>query len=432
MANVNWSEILFQIKKAKGKEKQDVLEKYKDSEILKEILIFLNDNKITTGISSKKLSKTVHLIDGAAKLYDIKMVMEYLKKWNTGKDIDVLAVQQYLHHIEDSGEKKLAIGIITKDLPLGISASTINKVYPGLIEEFKLMKGKKYEGELITEPFTVSLKLDGSSATCFNLEDETYFLSRSGLIIEGLDHIIDFYRTYLPKGFVYCGELLKKNYDELEHGKLFQETMSLASKKDTDKSELQHIIFDMIPYDQYRSKKFDQTFKERVQKIQNVVEKHYNPYCEYYADVEHIPYYYKGITNNEAIAPLLEKVNSIGLEGLMINLDNSFYKFGPQKSLLKVKEFYTMDLLVIGFTEHIRGNKVGSLLVDYKGSKVGVSGITDELRDKWWKNPNEIIGKVIETKYFRATTDVDGKPSLRFATFVGIREDKTFEDISYE
>ena len=118
--------------------------------------------------------------------------MENLKKYNTGKDFDILTIQNYLDSINVDKTREMAIGIITKDLPLGISASTINKVYPGLIEEFKLMKGKKYEGELITEPFTVSLKLDGSSATCFNLEDETYFLSRSGLIIEGLDHIIDF------------------------------------------------------------------------------------------------------------------------------------------------------------------------------------------------------------------------------------------------
>lgn len=432
MANVTWSEILFQIKKAKGKEKQDVLEKYKDSEILKEILIFLNDNKITTGISSKKLSKTVHHIDGAAKLYNIKTVMDHLKRWNTGKDIDVLAVQQYLHYIEDSGEKKLAIGIITKDLPLGISASTINKVYPGLIEEFKLMKGKKYSGEEITEPFTVSLKLDGSSATCFNLEDETYFLSRSGLILEGLDHIIDFYRTLLPLGYVYCGELLKKNYDHLEHGKLFQETMSLASKKDADKSELQHVVFDMVPYDQYKSKKFNEPFTIRRLNIEHYVGKPYDPYSDIFINVENIPYYLVGSDDNSLILPLLNKVNKDGLEGLMININKDLYKFGPQKSLLKVKEFYTMDLLVTGFTEHIRGNKVGSLLVDYKGSKVGVSGITDELRDKWWKNPNEIVGKVIETKYFRETTDSDGKPSLRFATFVQVREDKNFEDVSYE
>src|SRR5699024_6064536 len=107
-------------------------------------------------------------------------------------------------------------------------------------------------------------------------------------------------------------------------------------------------------------------------------------------------------------------------------------KFGPAKGLQKVKEFYTMDLLVTDLTEHVRGNKVGSIVVQYKDNIVGVSGIEDELRVAWWNNPSDIVGKVVEVGYFRKSNDKNGKESLQFPSFIRVRHDKTSEDISYD
>ena len=61
-----------------------------------------------------------------------------------------------------------------------------------------------------------------------------------------------------------------------------------------------------------------------------------------------------------------------------------------------------------------------------------MSGITDELKELWWNNPNEIIGKIIEVKYKAITKDSEGKESLQFCGFIRVREDKTEDDISYE
>lgn len=432
-----WFQILQEIKDAKGKEKQLVLEKYKDNEQLQEVLLFLNSPRIVTGISSKKWKKQHDKINTELDGTDIvDAVMEYLKVYNTGRDLDITNVKAFIGNASDE-EQEWLVKLITKDCPIGISASTINKVWPNLIPVFKLMKGKKYEGLDIKQDFVISLKLDGNSATVFNLEEETYILSRSGAVMEGFQHIVDYYRENVPLGNVYCGEFIQKNYDNLEHGELFRVSNGIVNSKDKDKSSIQHIVFDVIPYDEYKSTKFKKSFKDRKLYLESNLEKYF-PYCNEeelkagydFLDVMHIPHYYEG-NNNLEIEKWMDKMSDLGLEGLMINIADDKYKFGPQKSLLKVKDFYTMDLEVIDVKEHVRGNRVGAFIVDYKGFEVGVPSMKDELRNYYWKNQDEIIGKIIEIKYFRETEDKLGNKSLRFPSFVRVRDDKTLDDVSY-
>ena len=58
---------------------------------------------------------------------------------------------------------------------------------------------------------------------------------------------------------------------------------------------------------------------------------------------------------------------------------------------------------------------VGSLIINYKGSKVGVgTGLSLVQRKRWYEHPEEIIGKQICVKFFEETIDQNGNPSLRF------------------
>lgn len=428
---MEWYDILLEIKNATGKEKKVVLEKHKDNQLLKDVLVFLYSPRVTTGISIKKLNRELIDFEEKENITSIQELMKYIKENNTGKDKDVLNCLRYLNSIHNELEKETTWFLIQKDLPLGISASTINKVFPLLIDDFKLMKGKAYKGEEIKDEFTLTLKLDGNSATVFNLEDETYILSRSGAKILGLEYIEEHYRNNIPLGYVYCGELLFKNYEKLDHGKLFQKTNGIVNSKKEDKSGLQHVVFDMVPYEQYKNKKFTETFKQRRENMKEAIEFEYFYNSSSFQDVEYVTSYYVG-TDYKMIDFYVNYVNEKNLEGLMLNINDALYKFGPSNNLLKVKEFYTMDLFVVGMKEHIRGNMVGAIEVDYKGYAVFVSGIKDEDRKSWWKNPEEIVGKIVEIKYFRETTDKHGNLSLRFPSVVRIRDDKTYDDVSYE
>lgn len=434
METKKWYQTLLDISNASGGAKLEILKNNTSNRTLRDVLHFVYNPRITTGISEKKLTKEVDRSNAFASLSSIYDLMEYLESNNTGTNEDVAFCQEYLECLSNSIERDMTRAIILKDLPIGISASTINKAWPDLVPVFKLMKGKKYEAKEIDVPFTLSLKLDGNSATVFNLKDETYILSRSGATMEGLEHIEQYYREQLPLGYVYCGEILAYNKDGLDHSDLFRLSNGIInSKKLEQKIDTQHIAFDRVPYHEYKAGKFTEPFKTRRDDLIELL-KEYHPYASVSFDkpVMRVPYYYEGVLDNDIITNTLKNVNSNGLEGLMLNFDDDLYKFGPAKGLQKVKEFYTMDLLVVGITEHVRGNKVGSILVDYDGNRVGVGGIIDELRDKWWNNPQTIIGKIVEVGYFRKSKDKNGNASLQFPSFIRIRGDKTYEDVSYD
>ena len=116
----------------------------------------------------------------------------------------------------------------------------------------------------------------------------------------------------------------------------------------------------------------------------------------------------------------------------MINLADEPYQFTRTNALLKVKVMQDADLLITGVQEgtgKYKG-KLGSLIVDYKGTPVGVgSGLSDELREEIWDNQNNYIGRVAKIQYFEETHGEDGLPSIRFPVFIELREVE--KEVSY-
>lgn len=57
------------------------------------------------------------------------------------------------------------------------------------------------------------------------------------------------------------------------------------------------------------------------------------------------------------------------------------------------------------------------------------SGFTDEQRNYYWNNPDEIVGKIITVKYKEETKNKDGSYSLQFPVFQTVRFDKAEPNI---
>ena len=155
--------IFKELQESSGKRLQEILEEHKDNELLKKVLWFVYNPYIVTGLSSKKINKIVNKQIKYAPAKTIEEVFEYLQEHNTGTDIDIAYVLEF---IQGKPDQEMYEQIFTKELKLGITSKTINKVFPNLIPEFNVMLAEKYWDRMAeldeTNPdIIITQKLDG-------------------------------------------------------------------------------------------------------------------------------------------------------------------------------------------------------------------------------------------------------------------------------
>lgn len=154
--------IFKELQESSGKRLQEILEEHKDNELLKKVLWFVYNPYIVTGLSSKKINKIVNKQIKYAPAETTEEVFEYLQEHNTGTDIDIAYVLEF---IQIKPDQEMYSQIFTKELKLGITSKTINKVFPNLIPEFNVMLAEKYwdrmeELEETNPDIIISQKLD--------------------------------------------------------------------------------------------------------------------------------------------------------------------------------------------------------------------------------------------------------------------------------
>jgi DNA ligase-1 len=343
--------------------------------------------------------------------------MEYLIANNTGSDKDISITKRFIEkqpiEVQDFYKE-----IVTKNLKIGCTAKTLNKVFgDGFIPEFNVMLAKKFEGE-ISGDFIITPKLDGVRCVIVKNGNSTTIMSRQGQIIEGLIEIVD-ESNQLEPNMVYDGELLATNTEDLPSDQLYKKTMKLSSKKG-NKTDLEFHCFDMLPIDEFtkgQSKLGCHERKLNLEKIQDLNLKH----------IKVVPVLYKG-----GDISMINKFLNIAIdkkqEGIMLNTIDGKYQCKRTKELLKVKQMHTMDLIVSSVEEGEGKykNMLGRLNVEFKNNIVGVgSGFTDLQRKEIWDNKEKYIGLVAEVQYFEISQDSKTKlESLRFPVFKQFRSDK--------
>jgi DNA ligase-1 len=112
---------------------------------------------------------------------------------------------------------------------------------------------------------------------------------------------------------------------------------------------------------------------------------------------------YKIVATDNNIKKYLEKFLSDSFEGLMIRQLNIPYENKRTWQLCKCKVFEDEEFKLIGFDEDVRGNFVGSfVLQDDAGNifRAGASGQSVDERTEMWNNKNKYIGKMATIEYF--------------------------------
>lgn len=410
--------------------KCEFIKAHRDDTYFKRFLYFALNPMLTYNISKKSTDKLMaeENFDGQKLIFfnDIFECCEHLSRLRGMDDATLRQVKMLLNvKYPEIDERELYIQLLSKKVRLGIAAKTINKIIPNLIPEWEVQQAytvEKYPLKEGTE-FWLTQKLNGARATLY----EGQLLARSGMPYKGLEHITDALSWLRVAGFVADGELTLKDKGNLSDNEAFRVSTGILNSDNVNKTVICYTIFDMIPVKDFDALKPQVTYRYRRDIL--------NQFAERIADtdgaVKVLPILYHG-TDQSKIEELLEQMVREDKEGLMINTDAP-YRRTRHKGILKVKRFYTMDLPIIRCEEgtgRLSGT-LGAFVLKYKENEVKVgSGFTDEQREQFWNNRDDMEGLLCEVKYKEISQDKGtGLESLQFPVFVGIRTDKT--EVSY-
>lgn len=427
-------------------DKLALLKKYEHTPGLKEILKFIYNPYCKTGISDAKLDSV--WFGAVFRKVTWQEAIDYFSQHQTGSGEDVMFAANFIGYTKleyGDAAMRLARAIVTQNMKIGITATSLNKVYgASFIPKTGCMLGTLF-GDVpphkIAWPCIVTEKLDGIRRVLVKENGACRFYSRSGHLDEGLVEI-DKEAKYLPDNFVYDGELLA-NGTFKDCIAQRQATNSIANSKGL-KTGLTFNVFDMIPLDDFYSGACKQPAIERKTRLAATlmdesiqllgVEKWPMVIAAYgvHQDLQFIkPVPILGVVKSiDEVTPIVEQIWSRGGEGVMLNTAHGPYEIKRSKCLLKVKHTEEHVLPVVDIIEGTGKyeDAMGALVVLYtdstgKTNYLGVgSGFTDAQRRDIWDNPEKYIGRKAEIETFGESINASGMRSLNcpiFKRFVG-------------
>lgn len=331
----------------------------------------------------------------------------------TGNDA-VNEVETFIGSVDEETAKWME-KVLQGHLNIGITASTINKVFKGLVPTFKVQLAHKFEAKRVEKEKLVATepKLDGVRCIAIVKNGHAILHSRNGKVI-GDNYkstiIADLNRlatnNRIPKYVVFDGELM---------GSDFTATVSQIHRKtNADIKDHYYHIFDWMPYEDWVNQNPTLTCQEMREKLEDMaLDIHSN-----YLKLVH-----RDIVPPEKIKAMHDIYVADGYEGAMIKTLHEKYKFGRGHNVVKLKDFYDKDLEVVSFEEGTGkyDGMLGAIIVKNGDVFVNVgSGFSDDERKQIWENRSNFRNHIAEIRYQEETSD----GSLRFPTFRGWRPDK--------
>ena len=386
-----------------------ILEKNKDNELWKKFLVYTYDQSISYGVSAPT-SEDFDEKDIDSNMFHMLDDLAYRRTTgNSARDLATLLSEQY-------GE--IPRLVLDRSIKAGISITSINKVYPGLITVFETMKGKDIPIEQY--PVASSIKYDGVKVFAIVDINKNELLTSSGTKFR-----LDSLQSELSSAAigVYEGELIYKEGKQIHRSVITGMLNSLLSGTKTDiKDDYSFIIYDYIPLKEWETKTGFFTFGNRQKILYSIFETVFQD-SKYIKLVDHT------IHNSEE--EVIEFFNSMieqGYEGSMHRYNDDLYEWTGNKRtdrLIKKKSIKECVLTCYGIIPHsnpLKGN-IGSLqckgiveenLIDVNVGS-GLSGYDINCES------DKYINKDIEILYNTVTTTLSGHSLFlpRFKRVVG-------------
>lgn len=421
-------------------DKQRIL-KAGDNPYLREILYYAY-NKYLTYRVKQIIDPDKYATVQPDTMYEFKQLCDNLAehKWGTNEALDKIKKFLALNTVEGAEVFKNAL---LRDIRAGIDVKSINRAFPGLVPTFDVMLADKV-GDVTTLPYPCvgEVKLDGQRVVAiYDGADTVRFYSREGALLDEKGVMAAEIKKLAPgMPFVLDGEFIayafntsNKTCAKYKDGNWkFTYALSMVKNESTTAQEvtehLRYYIWDIVDYEYFITagvKGKAETLEQRKVKLTAL----FNRMDQKFNNIEMLPN--TVLHNHGELSAYFKRLRAQGEEGLMVKNLDAVYEFKRSKNLLKLKEFFDADLMIVG-AEEGSGKYEGLLGALHVSSacgkikcKVG-SGFNDEERAELWVEhlAGRLNGNVATITYQEITKD----GSLRFPTFNHIRFDKTEAD----
>jgi len=397
-----------------GNYKIETIKKHSDSKFLQMIFNYTYNPYKKYNVTSKNCKKNSDLLGHANTYGSIFTILNDLANRVSTGHTSIANVNRFI--LENKQHETLIYNIIDRDLKMGASTSSINKVIPGCIPTFKVALANPYNVKRVdfkSGDWYGSRKLDGVRCICRKENDIVTFFSRSGkefLTLGNLENEI----LKIPGNFILDGEICMVDKDGNED---FQGIMKQIRKKDHQIEKPKFFVFDYLTLEQFDNQTGTTPLTLRLRNGYHNLPNDVN-----YDMLEFLPQ--EQLTTEEQFTEMAKAAEDAGFEGIMVR-KNVGYEGKRSHNLLKVKKFHDAEYTVLGTTnafirwtengKQVERECLSNITIEHKGCKVNVgSGFSKEQREMYFKSPQDIIGKTVTIQYFEESENQNGGFSLRF------------------
>lgn len=336
------------------------------------------------------------------------------------------AVEGAVSAFDELGQK-WAERLLWRNLRCGVSATTINKIWPGSVVPFAValaetlttvgVNGDFKIADPISYPVRVEAKLDGLRCIAVKHNGEVSMFTRSGTPLETLPRIKAAIEALPLDNFVLDGEAMASSWED-------SASVMMSSKSKKDDSDMRYHIFDCLPFSEWQAQKSDTPYFFRLVNLATTLGL---PEGSPFRLVKS-----KTCANETELREFYSECLDEGYEGVMLKDIKAPYRWKRSDAILKLKPVCTVDLVIVGHYDGNIGSKHEGHWGGFKAMAVnGVvtnvgGGFNDKVRAEIKAMcPAAFIGRIIECEYQPDQLTSDGFTSdgkLRFPVFSRFRD----------
>lgn len=410
--------------------KIDLLTKHKDNLLLKEVCRLANDP--FTQFYQRVIPAYINITQLPNEL---EWALEELAKLSS-RLVTGNAAKEHLSFVLSnisSDDAEVIKRIIGKDLKCGVSTSTVNKVWKGLVHEFPCMLCSPFEQRLVDKiqfPAIVQKKEDGMRFNAIVKNGLVEFRSRNGKEITGLDELgQEFIDLADGTDLVFDGELLVTDIDgnvcdrQTGNGILNKAVKGTISKQEADR--VVATLWDLISYDVFIHGSGLQGYSYRFDRLKYLIDK-------FIISMKINLVESFDVHSLEQTQEIFQSYLADGHEGIILKDPRSIWENKRSKSQIKFKAELDCDLKVLSVISGTGkyADMIGSLYCESADGVLKVyvgSGFSDEQRSA---PPSDYWNKIVAIKYNARIKNVKGEESLFLPIFLEVRLDKETADLA--